>query len=65
MRMDKQSRKEIFFLLFGFSLMWVSMAFREVQFLAWIGIWIVLIMLFWNSCRIRKEARKQGKDIIT
>jgi hypothetical protein len=62
--MDKESSIEIFFGLLGMFLMWISMSFKEVQYLGWIGVWVVVISLFWYYHRMRKKARKQGKDIL-
>jgi len=61
--MDKERPIEIFFGLLGMFLLWISMIFF-VQYLAWIGVWAVIIMLYWHYYRMRKKARKQGKDIL-
>ncbi|MGD8506863.1 MAG: hypothetical protein PVF15_09415 [Candidatus Bathyarchaeota archaeon] len=62
--MDKGSQIEVFFGLLGMFSVWVSMIFGKATFLTWIGIWIVFITLSWHYYRIRKEAEKQGKDVL-
>ena len=62
--MDKKAVIEVFLGLLGMSLVWLAGFSKVFFFLALIGIWMVLITLFYHWRRIRKEAQKQGKEVI-
>lgn len=67
MRIDKKSAIEIFFGLLGMFLANIGINARSpfLALLGSIGIWLVIITLYWHYFRIRKEARERGKHILS
>jgi hypothetical protein len=62
--MDEKDVIEVFLGLLWMSLVWVTAFLKDFFFLAWIGIWMVFITLFYHWHKIRKEAQKQGKEVV-
>jgi len=59
---DRKTIAELILALLGLLLI-TQTAIIGSPILAWIGVWLVLGTLFWHWYRIRKKARKQGKEV--
>jgi len=64
--MDKTTVIEIFFGLLGMFLANLGINARSpfLAYLSPIGMWVVIITLYWHYYRIREEARQQGKAAV-
>ena len=54
----------VIFAIDGFALIYVGTRISELFFLVGIGAWIVIASLFFEFYRLRKEMKKEGKEII-